>query len=325
MKLPAPLAHRYEIWLQRRLAVNSACQTLGLKNIFVLPTPYGLAVVMVILLLLLGAINYQNSLMFFAAFLLAGITHGALIHSFLNLHRLTLEAAGATPVFAGDTAQFSLRLSSTVARRRVNIQLGIHADIPASLLTELAPDGEGVLRPGMPALQRGRHAMPRVRIVSTAPVGWFRCWSYAQLAAEVLVYPRPEAAPPPLPRQAGNTAQGMRAIAGSEEVAGLRPYQLGDTAQHIAWKQSARSGVLSSKQLEASSGELIDLDWHALELPDVESRLSRLAAWVLAAEEAGCSYSLTLPHRQIGPGSGPQHREACLGQLALFPAEQARS
>jgi len=50
----------------------------------------------------------------------------------------------------------------------------------------------------------------------------------------------------------------------------------------------------------------------------VEARLSRLARWVMLAEERGLRYGLKLPGTTIPLGEGFPHRERCLRELALF-------
>ena len=68
----------------------------------------------------------------------------------------------------------------------------------------------------------------------------------------------------------------------------LREYQRGDPLQRVAWKAVARGAGWYTKQFEGGGGGgPLDLDW--AELPpalDAEARLSRLTAWVLAAERA---------------------------------------
>jgi uncharacterized protein (DUF58 family) len=49
-----------------------------------------------------------------------------------------------------------------------------------------------------------------------------------------------------------------------------------------------------------------------------EERLSRLARWVLLAEEGGLRYGLKLPGVEVPLGDGFAHRERCLKELALF-------
>ena len=49
-----------------------------------------------------------------------------------------------------------------------------------------------------------------------------------------------------------------------------------------------------------------------------EERLSRLAAWVLAAHRAGVDFGLRLPAAEVPLAQGDAHRRACLEALALW-------
>jgi uncharacterized protein (DUF58 family) len=61
------------------------------------------------------------------------------------------------------------------------------------------------------------------------------------------------------------------------------------------------------------------LDFAALPASlDVEQKLSRLTAWVLACERAARPCGLSLPGAHIAPGQGRDHRRAMLTALALF-------
>ncbi|MEE9254876.1 MAG: hypothetical protein V3U43_08070, partial [Pseudomonadales bacterium] len=59
-------------WLDRRFP-PSRTVTLDRRNVFIFPTREGFAFGLLLLLLLLGAINYQNTLVFAFAFLLASL------------------------------------------------------------------------------------------------------------------------------------------------------------------------------------------------------------------------------------------------------------
>ena len=77
-----------------------------------------------------------------------------------------------------------------------------------------------------------------------------------------------------------------------------------------------------TKQFSGEAAAELWLDWQDLppELP-VETRLSRLAGWVLAAEKSGARYGLRLPGVEIAAHGGDAQRAACLQALALHPAE----
>ena len=52
---------------------------------------------------------------------------------------------------------------------------------------------------------------------------------------------------------------------------------------------------------------------------DTEGRLSRLTAWVLAAERATRPFGLSLPGAALPVASGAEHRRRALTALALYP------
>jgi uncharacterized protein (DUF58 family) len=134
------------------------------------------------------------------------------------------------------------------------------------------------------------------------------------------IYPAPETAPPPLPASHLGVDPQRAARASDAELGGLRDYERGDPHNRIAWKAVARGTGWYTKQFEggAGGGEL-DLDWS--ELPaalDEELRLSRLTAWVLAAERETRAFGLRLPGVTLAHGQGAGHRRAALTALASF-------
>ncbi len=113
--------------------------------------------------------------------------------------------------------------------------------------------------------------------------------------------------------QTGRTIKGD-----GDQVHGLRKYYPGDSIQRIAWRASARHGELYSLEMEAPREDACELDWDLLQGGDVETRLSILTAWVIAADHKQLSYSLKLPGEQVPGGSGVQQRSRCLELLALY-------
>ena len=85
----------------------------------------------------------------------------------------------------------------------------------------------------------------------------------------------------------------------------------------MAWKAVARADLMLTKQFSGASSAQMWLDWDAMPSLDTEQRLSRLAGWVLAAEQSGARYGLRLPGVQIAPERGEAHRGACLQAHAV--------
>ena len=168
--------------------------------------------------------------------------------------------------------------------------------------------------------------MPPIVLQTRFPLGTFRAWSYWRPAAQALVYPQPESPAPPLPTEAAPAdPHGARTAAkspGQEEWDGVRAYRRGDTRKQIVWKKAAQvlaagSDALVSRDASATPRHTLWLTFAQTGLPTPEARLSRLTAWVLAAERLGLRYGLRLPGVEIAPDLGPAHQRRCLEALAL--------
>ena len=284
------------------------------RRIYVLPTPFGAFFVVLLAVMLVGALNYNNNPALLLALLLAGAANTSLFAAHLQLSGLVVAAVDAEPVPAGSPMALRVHLRADPARPRHGLQLALDdARAFASLV-----DGAGEARLSLPTRRRGWLQPGRITLATTRPLGLARAWAYAWPAEPLLVYPRPESDGPPLPQGAGDAPQARLHPTG-DDVHHLRAYRRGDSRRAIAWKPSARHGALLVREYEQPQGADVVLDWAALALPH-EDRIGRLARWVDEAERQGRRYRLQLPRQTIGPASGAAHRHACLRALALLPA-----
>ena len=266
---------------------------LGHRRVYIVPSRLGLFFGGVLLILLVGSINYALSLGFALTFLLAGMGIAGMVQTTRNLARLAVHAARAEPAFAGETALFRLVLANAADFDRPEILLR-HLASGAQCRVDVGADAAAEALLAVPADRRGWQPLGRVMLETRFPLGLFRAWSYVEPDSRCLVYPRPElgALPPLAP---STQAGGARAHAqGSDDFSGLRAYQPSDSPRHVAWKsvarsdtQHARSDDMLTKQF---AGEAVAELWLDLrDLPatlGLEARLSRLAGWVLAGRGA---------------------------------------
>lgn len=290
---------------------------LGQRRVYILPSGAGLRYALMLLVMLLGAINYSLALGHALVFLLTGIGIVGMVHTFRNLHGLTIVPGRAEPVFAGETAHFSLTLDNDRPSPRFGLEFVTGGGTPVAA----AVDGKNRTKINIPVVaeQRGWLALPRIRLTTGYPLGLFTAWSYLRLDMRCLVYPRPLATP--LPPATAASHGGERGGAGDDDFAGFRERQPADSPRHVAWKQSARQageGPLLIKLFAGGANEELRLDWQMCSAADVETRLGILAGWVLAADREGLRYGLGLPGQHIPPDSGDTHRERCLRALALY-------
>jgi len=292
---------------------------LGHRRVYIVPTRLGWIYGATLGILLVGSINYALQLGFALTFVLAGTAIAAMVHTTRNLARLAVSAGRADPVFAGEEAQFRLLLDNRARYDRPAL-LVRQVDSGSQLVLDVAAGalGEAVL--AVRARKRGWQPLGRVMLETRFPLGLFRAWSYVEPDARCLVYPRPERTPLPAPAAHAAAGAARAQTPGNDDFSGLRTYQLSDSPRHVAWKAAARSDDMLTKQFSGAAGVELWLDWSLLAgVAEPEQRLSRLAAWVLAAELAGAAYGLRLPGLELAPGRGDAHSTTCLQALALYP------
>jgi uncharacterized protein (DUF58 family) len=282
-----------------------------------LPTRFGVVFAAMVFAMLLGSLNYGASLGFALTFLLTGLGLVVTHHCHNNLLGATVKFLGATPVFAGERAEFRIAVSNDASAPRFEIELK-YKDHTAGPV-DVASGGTETLRIGVPTRQRGWVALERFRVETRYPARLCRAWTWVHMDPRCLVYPRPADAGRPLPQADGGGIRG-RPERGDDDFAGLRAAHAGDPPQRIAWKAYARNDLLLLKEFSTGSGEPCRLEWDMLPDLDVEQRLSQLTRWCLDAEAASRSLALKLPGREIPLGLGPEHLKSCLEALALFDA-----
>jgi len=177
--------------------------------------------------------------------------------------------------------------------------------------------GQAAVQVSFQPARRGLHRVPVLTAETRFPLGNFRVWTVWRPAARVLVYPAPEPQAPPLPpgepRAGSGVAAGARA---SGEFDGVRAYQRGDPTRLIVWKKFAKSEELVSRDTQQLQRQALWLDHARAGALDAEARLSRLTAWVLAADAQHLDYGLRLPGVEIPPAGGAAQRLRCLEALA---------
>jgi uncharacterized protein (DUF58 family) len=291
----ASLKLKFQSWLFRPKIERGAI-TLTQRRIFIIPTRRGFTLAFVLVLMLLGDINYNLS--------------------------LEIRPGRAEPVFCGKIAQFMLHFDNRSKLPRYQlclVQAGgsfwkynntpIIFDAPARQDTEVAFP--------LAATQRGWLQPGRLRLYTEFPLGLFYCWSYLHFDTRCLVYPKP-LHDAPLPSGSSPDGTGKRNIAGDEDFSGLRRYTAGDALPRIAWKSYARERGLQVKQFSTPLGEELLLDFADTPDRNEEEKLARMTRWVLEAESQGLRYGLRLPDGELPGNSGPAHRDECLRRIALF-------
>ncbi len=284
------------------------------KKLFILPTKSGWFFVLAALLIWLLGTNYENNLALALAYFLLALFLVSIIHTFRNLHRLTVAFVNSNPIYQDQYTDVTLQLSSG-AKARLGVTLGWQDDVNT---IDLAKNEITAIVVRLRSLKRGLYRPPRMLVESTYPLGLWRCWSLVDIDIAVLTYPKPIQHARLINNLATDSAGDLIPKSGGDEFHSLKDYQVGDSLKHIAWKQHAQGRGLYSKHYQDYCNKNIDLNWDLLPGIEPELRLSSLCYLAIKAEKEGEEYELTIPGVSIAPGSGTQHLQQVLRALALF-------
>jgi uncharacterized protein (DUF58 family) len=305
---------RVRAWALRRQGRDELPLRLVARRVYILPTPAGWTFALLVAVMFIAGMNYGNGLALLFSFWLAGFAFVAMVQTQRSLAGTVLRAVGSEPVFAGDLAtwRFDIEGRTALGDLRVDFERGAPPEMEDAGTTQ-----QGSLRLRQLMERRGRARLPVLRISSTAPFGLFRTWTWLDLDAAVLVYPRPAGALP-VPEAPGHDTGSTQVEHGQDELAWLRDFREGDSPRQIAWKAYARGAPLLVREYRGAAARRREFDFDALAGLDVESRLSQLTTWIIEAAARNESWLLRLPGSEALEGSGTEHRDLCLAQLALY-------
>ena len=312
---------RAQTWAEQRLPAltrhkrpESLPIVLHRRRVYIVPTAFGAAFTVLLLVMLLGALNYTNNAALMLTCLLGSATSASMLIAFRSLNGLKLTAIRQGQAIAGEPMAVHLVFAGSE-----HAHASVHADMNEQTEAfSIGAHGETVLNLQLDTHRRGWRPMPRIKLWSNWPLGLFHAWSWLHPEQSVLVWPRPESGGPPpmLPGEAGRRQR----LHQGEDIAALRAYRPGDPQRRIAWKHSARHENLLVKDFEQPEAqEEWHLDWRQLAQLTHEARISRLARWLGEAETVGRPTSLWLPTEDIALGHGRSHYAHCMNALAQLP------
>lgn len=307
------LGVRFGRWLDRRIPPANRV-TLSQRNVFIFPTSTGFVFGLLLVLLILGAINYQASLVYGVAMLLGSLFLVTILYTFRNLSGLRLEWLGARPGFVGEDIEFRVRVVRPQGRGREGLQLGwpdgimqwaeLHDQEAVTVRLYVTAERRGLLNPG------------RLLIETYYPLGLLRAWTWVDLDARALVYPRPIFQDFPGSVSGRRDEGELIDPLGSEDFTDIKDYQAGDPVRHILWRSYARGDALMVKRYASFQEPRLWLDLDRV-AGDLEERLSRLAGLALQATRLEREFGVRIPGQEIKPGTGDMHLERVLRELAL--------
>lgn len=302
-------------WARIERTSASGRARVGARRIYILPTRYGMIFGALLLLMLLGAVNYANNPAHLLTFLLGALGANAIYQTWRNLHGLQVTCLGAEPVFAGRPAHFRIDCDGR-GQERPAVQFEFPDATPLAVDVS-STNGTMQLAIELAPRRRGRYPVGRLTISTRYPLGLFRAWCYVACDRELLVYPEPGVSWMP-PGDSGHLASGGEDGSGNDDFVGLRNYIAGDAPSRIDWKSLARDRGLNTRLFSGQAAAPLWLDIADAPGNDDEERLGNMTRAVLDAESGQRRYGLRLPGNRIEPGLGHEHLARCLRRLATY-------
>lgn len=318
--------------LERRFAGShatlSASNRLQRQRVYIFPTRFGLLFAAMIGVMLIGGINYNNSMAYVLTFILSSILMIGILYTYRNLAGLVFTAQLPEAVFSGQTAHFPILIDNRDQNARYSIQLTrqrqprkslsiFHAD--ADLLIDIPENCLHRISLQREMQQRGVVPYGKLRISTTFPLGLFRAWAWYEVNTACIVYPKP-AGFQPMPESIQIDQQDhVGTQRGTDDFIGFRNYRDGDASHSIAWKQYARErGFLVTRFQGQGSRKLIFSTTQVKSAISIETVLSQLCQWIIQAEQQGLLYGLDIDGFQVPVSAGERHQQQCLEALARY-------
>jgi transglutaminase-like putative cysteine protease/uncharacterized protein (DUF58 family) len=229
-------------WTFQRQGPDTGSFTLHRRRLYILPTRFGLAYTAMLLVLLIGGLNYGNNLALAFTFLLAAAGWVAMVQAHANLLGLQGRLEGTCATITGPI-NYQLALAAPPGRDRIDLEL----DGPPRPELALPPvvsvaGGQTVQvqwRSPAPALQGAHSRVRRLRLSTRYPLGLFTTWTWIHPPlpqTEFATSRRPQ------PTAGAEEGEGLASPEGEGDVIGLRAWRTGEPWRRIAWRASARRG-----------------------------------------------------------------------------------
>lgn len=338
-------------WLDKRIPPASQ-HSLTMNNIFVLPTGFGWAFIIMSLCLFLLGTNYQNNLMVLLSYILLSIMLLTLFYTHQNFARLKVMSMPLAPFHCHQTGFFHLAVvpqdisdnsdSLSQVIRGSNSQsdfasskqckgniiaswFGQKAQFPFILgATEnsRAENTTQSLAIPLSAKTRGMFTLPRLTLACDYPLGLYKCWTHLDFSAEMVVYAKPlkgevKKVTALNDESEQSTYNATVTNQNGSDFHSLSDYKAGEPLNRVVWKQVAKSGdwVVKAFEEPVQRNHVLSVDTNV----ETETAISLLTFQVLEQSKQGNLFGLQYQSIDIKASSGEAHTHQCLKALACLP------
>jgi uncharacterized protein (DUF58 family) len=318
------IKRRLNRWLKRRIPPASK-HKLSNRNIFIMPTRFGYAYLVFVILLFLLATNYQNNVIMLLSYLMASLFITTMMHSFYNFSGIVLSSDKQAAGYAKHNISFPINL--IVPNKRLDLSFSFD-DHQATHLPK-SVKGEQTVYVFCSYENRGVYLPGRLKVWSEYSFGLFITWTRIDFNHRCSVYPE---ATTLSNNQNSFTDSSKNNVLfetslleykpGTDDFFELKSHVIGEPLSRIAWKQFARGQGLLTKHYQNQEGsirwlKLADMPNHGL-----EKQLQYLCFLVNDFSNTGQTFGLDLGTDKTQPNQGEHHFKQCLMALATFNGPQ---
>lgn len=315
--MPAPIRHYFDDWFARHNPPSYDRIELHNRRLYILPTRFGYIFAVMLLLLFLAAVNYQNSMGFVLTFMLTALAIVSLWQTHKNLLGLDVYLQTPKPVFAGESCDLTFEISHRNNLSRYAIGIQYANEIPVYLT--IKPDSQSKAMIKVPSTRRGQFKPKGLTVFTRYPTGLLHAWGWLKFDVPIVIYPTPMSSSTlqqnMLEQQDGKAT--THTIEG-DDFAGLREHREGESLRHVSWKAYAQGKGLLTKTFQGHARPSLWIDWFQIRQDSIESKLSEMTALVLLADRNNQRYGVKLPNITIEKQLGGAHRLACLQAITTF-------
>jgi len=266
-------------------------------------------------ILFILALNYSNNLLLFVALLLLVLLVNSAWFSWLQVRSFSVNTVLVKPVYAEQNAQINIQVSNPKGKIPLALQL-YSPELNTEAAMPLTNKSLFSTTLNVNHLNRGRFKLAHIVLQTHSVLSLWHWKKQIPSEATLWVYPAPQgkqAIPKP------KAKQGTYLKKEQGDFSHVRVYQRGDSLNHIAWKQMARTGTVMTKEFDGGEGlRQTILSYQDLKGSNTEHKLSQLCRWILDCHQKQLKYSLELPRKTIAAAQGEAHKETCLQALAQF-------
>jgi uncharacterized protein (DUF58 family) len=322
--MPHAVRQRIDRYIAQHNPASKGRITLHNRRLYILPTRFGYLYVVMLLVLMLAAINYQNSMAFALTFLLTAIGIVSLWQTHKNLLGLQIELKATEPVFCGENLTLNFKLYNSNQNRRYAVGIQYLNQYPEYTGVNAESSAQIVLN--LPTNTRGLYTPAGLILFTRYPTGLFHAWGYLKFDTPLLIYPTPvfshQLQQKMISADSGNSTVDM---SDGDDFAGLREHRRGESLSHISWKAFAQGRGMLTKTFQGHVSPALWIDWNDMSAGSLEARLSQMTALVIQAHQQGQKYGIMLPGITIEQDTGFTHRNQCLQRLAMFEQKNSNA